>query len=196
MKLNFPATQRNKEAILEVLKVVLPPSGTVVEVASGSGQHAVHFARHLPSLTWQTSDFNHEYLASQRAFREEEGLSNLVEPVFLDVTSSDWPIKTADAVFNANLIHISPWNACLGLLDGASRLLSPGAPLVFYGPFLVGEKTAPSNLNFSEGLKQQNPEWGVRSLDTVTTEASKRGFELDKVVDMPANNLIVVYKKQ
>lgn len=192
-----PAAERNLVPILEVLRRVLPPSGLVLEVASGTGQHVVGFARALPELTFQPSDRDDDTLASVRAFREHEGLPNVLEPVVLDVTARTWPVTSADAIFCANMIHIAPWAACLGLLAGAGRVLPPGAPLVLYGPFKrSGEHTAPSNAAFDESLRQRNPTWGVRDLADVSDEASARGLVLDETVPMPANNLTVVFRRQ
>ena len=208
MKLDYPATQRNKEVILEVLRSVLPPSGTVLELAGGSGQHALHFCQQLGgNIFWFPTDVDEGNIASQEAYRSESGLDNFLSPVFLDVTWSKWPVPPLpsssssspppiSAMFTANLLHISPFSSTLGLLDGASRILPPGAPLIIYGPFMRGGKhTAPSNASFSSSLKQRNSEWGVRDLDVVEGEARERGLELEKVFEMPANNLTVVFRR-
>ncbi len=194
---HWPATARNREPIAAVLDEVLPSTGVVLELASGSGEHGVFFAERWPRLTWQPSDIDPENLASVRAWREHAALPNLREPLVIDVTADGWPIERADAVFNANMIHIAPWPATLGLLDGVARVLRPGAPLVMYGPYMRGgEHTAPSNARFDESLRSRDPSWGVRDLDVVVAEANQRGLGLERVVEMPANNLTVIYRRQ
>ena len=197
MKQTWPAPERNKTAILEVLTATLPESGGVLlEVAAGSGQHAVHFARELPSWHILPSDFDEENLVSVRAWVDGEGLDNLRQPVSIDVTHQTWPVEAVDAVFNANMIHIAPWAATLGLLDGVARLLQPGNPLIMYGPYKRGGlHTAPSNASFDENLKGRNPQWGVRDLDVVEDAARARGLRLEEVIEMPANNLCVIYRR-
>lgn len=192
-----PAAARNRDPILNVLREMLPASGTVLEVASGTGEHAIHFARGLPHLDWQPSDPDADARLSIAAWREAEGLANLESPLELDAASSDWPVDRADAVVCINMIHISPWDATLGLMAGAGRLLASGAPLVLYGPYRrEGHVTAPSNAAFDEDLKSRNPAWGLRLLEDVAREADAQGFDLDRVVEMPANNLTVVFRKR
>jgi 2-polyprenyl-3-methyl-5-hydroxy-6-metoxy-1,4-benzoquinol methylase len=195
-RLQSPAAERNRGPILEVLRRVLPLSGTVLEIAAGSGQHAVWFARALPGIDWQPSDVSAEALASIAAWRDEEGPANLRAPVRLDVTGEDWPeAGTFDAIFCANMIHIAPWQACLGLLRGAGRHLSPRGTLVLYGPFrIAGEHTAPSNAAFDLDLRRRDPSWGVRDLDEVAREAERHGLVLEERVAMPANNQTVVFR--
>ncbi|PRQ03557.1 hypothetical protein ENSA5_14890 [Enhygromyxa salina] len=194
-RLDYPATGRNREAILAVLREVLPSSGTVLEVASGSGQHVAFFAAAFPSLRWQPSDRDESLFESIRAWTE--GLANVAGPTRLDATATPWPIDSFDAVICANMIHIAPWAACLGLLDGASRSLAADGPLCLYGPFRRGgAHTAPSNEAFDQRLAAQDPSWGVRDLDTIEEEAKGRGFALDRVFDMPANNLSVVFRRR
>ncbi|HVI01365.1 MAG TPA: DUF938 domain-containing protein [Enhygromyxa sp.] len=194
-RLDYPATRRNREAILEVLREVLPASGTVLELASGSGQHVAHFAAALPQLRWQPTDLDAELFASIEAWTE--GLANVAKPIALDVTASQWPIERCNAVTCANMIHIAPWDACLGLLDGVTRILESDGPLVLYGPFKRnGVHTAPSNEAFDQSLRARDPRWGVRDLDEVAKEANDRGFALDRVFDMPANNLTVVFRRR
>jgi SAM-dependent methyltransferase len=196
MKRSAPAALRNREPILEVLRQVLPASGLVLEVASGTGQHVVHFARALPALEWQPTDQSEAALASIEAWREEAGLSNVRPPLQLDVTETHWPVERAEAVISINLIHIAPWSACLGLLAGAGRILPPGGPLVLYGPyFREGVETAPSNLAFDAGLRAQDPAWGLRSLEEVAQAARSHGLSLERVVELPANNLAVVFRR-
>jgi hypothetical protein len=191
-----PAAERNKEPILEVLREVLPAQGLVLEVASGSGQHAAFFARALANLTWQPSDADEGALASIRAYCEEAALGNLLSPILLDANSTSWPIERADAVVSINMIHIAPWAACLGLCDGSARILPTEAPLVLYGPFVIdGDFIAPSNVEFDRRLRSENAAWGVRELRDVERAAVERGFRLDRVVARPANNQIVVFRR-
>jgi cyclopropane fatty-acyl-phospholipid synthase-like methyltransferase len=187
-----PATARNREPILAELRRILPPSGLVLEVSAGTGEHAVFFAAALPHLTWQPTDLDERSLLSIAAHREGAGVDNLRPPLMLDAASSDWPVKRADAIVCINMIHIAPWSACAALLEHAERWLAPGAPLVLYGPFKRrGEHTAPSNAAFDAQLRSRDPEWGVRDLDDVVALARER-FELAEAVAMPANNLTVV----
>ena len=193
-KLILPSADRNKGPILEVLRRVLPEHATVLEIASGSGQHAVHFAEHLPGIIWQPSDPDGERRASIRAWRDEAGHDRVREPIRIDVTDSHWDVDTYDAIFNSNLIHISPWKCCLGLLAGARRHVRPGGLLIIYGPFRIGgDHTAPSNLAFNEDLRSRNPNWGVRDLEAVQDAAV--GFALEERVEMPAKNQILVFRK-
>ncbi|SEU01678.1 DUF938 domain-containing protein [Stigmatella erecta] len=197
MKRQAPATERNREPLLAVLREVLPPQGTLLEVASGTGQHAVFFAQAFPGLSWQPTDADSDALESIAAWRNEAALPNLREPLRLDATADTWPVDFADAILCVNMIHISPWSACQGLLRGAARLLPPGGRLVFYGPFFVeGRPTAPSNLAFDASLRERDPAWGVRELGTVTREALPHGLLHERSVGMPSNNLTVVFRKQ
>ncbi|EDM79813.1 hypothetical protein PPSIR1_31978 [Plesiocystis pacifica SIR-1] len=195
---NYPATQRNREPILAVLREVLPQTTTVLEVASGSGQHAHFFASSVPTWTWQPSDYDRELFDSVAAWTA--GMANVRAPVFVDATAATWPESLADAsiqaIYCANMIHIAPWEACLGLIAGAGSLLSrAGAPLVLYGPFMRdGKHTAPSNEAFDARLKSRDPRWGVRDLAVISTHAAKSGLVLDRVIEMPANNLTVVFR--
>jgi hypothetical protein len=191
-----PATERNREPIGAVLREVLPATGLVLEVASGSGEHAVHFASLFPRLDWQPSDPDPDAVASIRAWADEAGLTNLREAVALDAAAAAWPLRRADAIVCINMVHISPWAATLGLLDGAAGLLAPGAPLYLYGPYRRRDvPTAPSNEAFDRSLKERNPEWGLRNLEDVVAEAERRSFRLGRVVEMPANNLSVVFRR-
>jgi hypothetical protein len=191
-----PAAERNKEPILEVLREVLPARGVVLEVASGSGQHAAFFARALPQLVWQPSDTDAAALTSIGAYCEEAQLENLRTPVQLDVCAAAWPIERADAVVSINMIHIAPWTACLALFEGAARILQPGAPLVLYGPFVIdGDFVAQSNIDFDRRLRGENASWGVRELREVERAAMERGLRLDGVVARPANNQVVVFRR-
>lgn len=189
-----PATERNREPILAVLRRVLPAHGLALEIASGTGEHAVHFARALPGLTWQPSDPNSTAIASISAWAEEAGLPNLRPPLILDASAETWPIARADAIVCINMIHISPWLATLGLMRGAGRALGPGGVLYLYGPYKRdGQHTAPSNAAFDESLRRQNPEWGVRDLERVIEVADAQGLRHQETVAMPANNLSVVF---
>ncbi|WP_257461931.1 class I SAM-dependent methyltransferase [Archangium lipolyticum] len=197
MKRHAPSAERNREPILSVLREVLPSRGTVLEVASGTGQHAVFFARAFPELVWQPTDADPSARESIEAWRQEEGLANLRAPLALDARASTWPVESADAIVCINMIHISPWEACQGLMRGAGRVLPPGGPLVLYGAYFIeGRPTAPSNLAFDASLRERNPAWGVRELGAVTAEASAHGLERDRVVDMPNNNFTVVFRKR
>ncbi|MBZ9647834.1 class I SAM-dependent methyltransferase [Sphingobium sp. 3R8] len=190
-----PATERNRDAIVAVLRDQLPSSGLVLEVASGSGEHAVHFAVAFPSLDWQPSDPDPAALASIAAWRAEADLSNLRSPIRLDATG-EWPNAQADAIVCINMIHIAPWQATLGLLKGAGEALSPGGLLYLYGPYArAGVDTAPSNLAFDVSLKARDPRWGLRSVEDVVAAADAQGLGLDRLVDMPANNLSLLFRK-
>ncbi|MBD1842557.1 DUF938 domain-containing protein [Cyanobacteria bacterium FACHB-63] len=198
-----PATQRNREPILEVLLEVLPSSGTVLEISSGTGEHAVFFAPRLAPRRWQPSDLNPIARASIAAWCKFEPAENLEAPINIDARDSVWSIERQElsepirAIVNINMIHISPWSACLGLLAGANRILPSGGILYLYGPYKQGRThTAPSNEMFDESLQLQNPEWGVRNLEDVVNVAQDQKLALLKVVAMPANNLSVVFQKQ
>lgn len=187
---------RNAEPIAAVLRDVLPGHGLVLEVASGTGEHAVHFARAFPKLLWQPSDPEPAALRSIEAWRAEAGLFNLLPAVSLDARAAEWPVSNADAIVAINMVHISPWSATTGLMRGAGRLLAPGAPLYLYGPYRrAGTETAPSNEAFDESLKARDPEWGLRDLEAVAEAAAAHGFALERVVAMPANNLSVILRK-
>jgi hypothetical protein len=192
-RLFAPATQRNRAPILEVLSQVLPSDGLVLELASGSGEHAVWFAQHLRPLEWQPSDPDPEMRRSIAAHAQSLGVKTLKAPLDLDVTRHPWPITRADAVVCINLLHIAPWPAAAGLIAGAARLLEPTQVLFLYGPYRRGgQHTAPSNAAFDEDLRSRNPDWGVRDLETVVELGEQQGFALRDVVEMPANNLSVV----
>lgn len=187
-----PATLRNRDAIADVLATVLPASGNVLEVASGSGEHCAYFAQRFPALTWQPSDPEPAARASIAVWCD--GLVNARPALDLDAGSPDWPVGAAAAVLCINMVHISPWQATLGLLAGAARLLETGRPLFLYGPYRRATRpTAPSNEAFDASLKARDPRWGLRDLDEVV--AAAHGFVLHGVVDMPANNLSVVLRR-
>jgi len=196
LKRHAPATERNREPIARVLASELPEKGRVLEVASGSGEHAVFFTRKFPGLKWHPSDPDEAALNSIAAWVEESGLANIARPIFLDASAEDWSIDRADAVLCFNMIHISPWEATVGLFRGSSQLLANGAPLILYGPFVeAGVETAPSNLAFDQNLKGRNSAWGLRSLDAIDELADKHGFDRTLRQEMPANNLILTYRK-
>jgi SAM-dependent methyltransferase len=196
MKQEWPAPERNKQPILEVLRRVLPQRGLVLEIASGSGQHAAFFARELPGLSWQPSDLDDENLASIAAWVAESGCANLRAPLRLDVTQADWSIAEVDAVFNANMIHIAPWECCEGLVRGVGRSLRDGGVFVLYGPFrLAGAHTSESNQRFDEGLRARDARWGVRDAETVIALAAEQGLVFVERVAMPANNQILVLRR-
>jgi Protein of unknown function (DUF938) len=194
-KRHAPAAARNQAPICEVLARELPPRGSVLELASGSGEHAVAFARAFPALTWQPSDASDAALASIAAWRAEAQLANLCAPVALDVTAVVWPVTHADAIVCINMVHISPWEAALGMLDGASRLLAPGALLYLYGPFRFGGAfTAESNAAFDRSLRARDPRWGVRDAGELEAAARPHGLVLRDTVAMPANNHSLVFR--
>ena len=193
-----PATGRNREPILAVLRRVLPAEGTVLEIASGTGEHAAFFAPHFPHLAWQPTDLDPDALTSIDAWREFTGAANVRAARHLDASLPPWPVDDPPAaMFNANMIHIAPWTAALGLLNEAGRLLAPGAPLVLYGPFMNGGRpTAPSNAAFDASLRHRDPAWGVRDRETVVEIAARNGLVLSEAVDLPANNQILIFRKE
>ncbi len=192
-----PAALRNRDPILAVLRRVLPGRGLVLEVASGTGEHAVHFAAGLPELDWQPSDPEPEARDSILAHRALAGFSNLREPLALDAATWPWPVAQADAIVCINMIHIAPWSAAEGLMRGAGALLPAGGVLVLYGPFKEhGRHTAPSNVAFDEDLRARNAEWGVRDVLDVAELADGHGLRLLERVAMPANNLCLVFVRR
>ena len=200
-----PATERNREPILEVLLEVLPPTGTVLEISSGTGEHAVFFAPRLAPRRWIPSDPNPIARASIAAWRDSfaaqnvrEPAANLFAPIDLDARELNWNVsEPIRAIVNINMIHISPWSACLGLMAGANRILPAGGVLYLYGSYKQnGKHTAPSNQLFDQSLRQQNPEWGVRNLEEVIAAAQAEKLDLIQTIEMPANNLSVVFQKQ
>ena len=196
-----PAAARNREPLLAALRGILPAAGNVLEIGSGTGEHAVFLAAHFPHLVFQPSDPDAEARASIAAWIAHAHASNVLAPLDLDAEAakaSDLGRRAGDvrAVMACNVIHISPWTTCLGLLQLAGELLPPGAPLTLYGPYKrAGRHTAPSNESFDEMLRSRDPAWGVRDLDDVANAATERGFALDECVEMPANNLVVVFRK-
>ncbi|MFW6051324.1 MAG: DUF938 domain-containing protein [Myxococcota bacterium] len=192
-----PATARNREPILGVLRRVLPDGGTVLEVASGTGEHACFFAAALPELEWQPSDPDPAARASIAAWAADAGLANLRHPLALDAATHPWPVGRADAVVCINMIHIAPWSACEGLMRGATRVLPDGGVLVTYGPYRIdGVHTAPSNEAFDASLRSRDPTWGVRDVADVARIADEAGLRLEERIPMPANNFSLVFRKR
>jgi hypothetical protein len=196
-RLLSPSAERNKGPIAEVLARVLPESGTVLEIASGTGQHTVHFARAMPNLTWQPSEPDAECLRSIAGWLATESPPNVNAPVHLDVGSHVWPVSSAAAIVCINMIHIAPWSATEALFRGSEQILSSGGILFLYGPYRrQGQHTSPSNEVFDRQLRARNPEWGVRNLEDAALLANAQSFELQDAYDMPANNLSVVFRKR
>jgi hypothetical protein len=191
-----PATARNRDPILELLRRELPPSGTVLEVASGSGEHVVHFAAALPGLIFRPSDPEPSARTSIDAWIAESGVINVLPAFPLDAAAPYWPIAAADAMICINMVHIAPWAATLGLLAGAARLLPPGGLLYLYGPYKRGGRhTAPSNADFDENLQARDPRWGIRGVEAVTEAAAACGFAAPQIIEMPANNLSLILRR-
>jgi len=191
-----PAALRNREPIAEVLRDWLPQRGLVLEIASGTGEHAMFFAERFPELEWQPSDVDPHALQSIAAWRAAADLPNLREPIAVDASAPAWPIEQADAVLSINMVHISPWQSALGLLDGAARLLPPAAPLILYGPWLAAEvATAPSNLAFDADLRRRDPDWGLRRVEDFARAGHERGLELVETRAMPANNRMLLLRR-
>jgi len=191
-----PHVARNRDALLDVLRRVLPRRGLVLEIASGSGEHAAYLAAQLPDLTWQPTDPDQAALASIAAHRADAALPNVLPPLALDVTAKQWLVERADAVMCCNMIHIAPWEACEGLLAGAARVLPDGGLLYLYGPYKIGGRhTAPTNEAFDAQLRSRDPAWGIRDLHDVTALAQAHGFALAETVPMPANNLSVIFRR-
>jgi SAM-dependent methyltransferase len=196
MKREAPAAARNRQPILEVLQRHLPKQGLVLEFASGTGEHVVHFAQALPQLTFQPSDPNDSARASIDDWANTLGLSNVRPALPLDASARAWPVAKADAILCINMIHISPWEATAGLVEGAARTLPAGGVLYLYGPYRrAGHPTAPSNEDFDNDLRWRNPAWGLRALEDVAALAARHGFAAPAVVEMPANNLSVVFRR-
>lgn len=196
-RLTAPAAARNAAPILEVLRGALPTRGTVLEIASGTGQHAAHFAAALPGIEWQPSDADPRARASIAAWRAHTGLANLREPLDLDVRREPWPVDAVDAIVCINMIHIAPWEAAVALMKGAGARLAAGGALVLYGPYRRGgAHTAPSNEAFDADLRARDPSWGVRDLEAVEALALAEGLVCEAVVPMPANNFSVVFRQQ
>ncbi|WP_086734319.1 DUF938 domain-containing protein [Erythrobacter colymbi] len=196
MKQHAPATLRNREPIAAVLAQELPARGTVLEIAAGTGEHAVFFAGAFPALDWQPTDPSPEAVASITAYRDDYGGTNLAAPLLLDAAAPEtWPVTRADAIVCINMVHISPWEATLGLFRGAAQLLGSGAPLILYGPYLeAGVETTPSNLEFDASLKARNPLWGLREAEALDALAAQHGMARTARHALPANNIVLVYR--
>ncbi len=198
MKQHAPATERNRAPIAEVLARELPASGTVLEIAAGTGEHAVFFAGQFPALQWQPTDPSPEALASIAAYRADYLGDNLAAPLLLDAAAPEaWPVAQAAAIVCINMVHISPWEATLGLFRGAAQVLrTSGGPLILYGPYIEqGVETAPSNLDFDASLKARNPLWGLRKAEALDALAATHGMRRTARHALPANNIMLVYRK-
>jgi Protein of unknown function (DUF938) len=196
-KQHAPATLRNRAAIAEVLARELPASGTVLEIAAGTGEHAVFFAETFPALAWQPTDPSAEALASIAAYRADYSGENIAAPLLLDAAAPEtWPVTRAAAILCINMVHISPWDATLGLFSGAAQVLGGnGGPLIFYGPYIEqGVETAPSNLDFDASLKARDPRWGLREAEVLDALAATHGMSRATRYAMPANNIMLVYR--
>ena len=192
-----PSTARNRDPILDVLRPRLPVGGLVLEIAAGAGEHAVYFAAAFPNLQWQATDADAEALASIAAWRRQAGLDNLLPALPLDAAQPDnWPVKRADAIVAINMVHISPWPTTEGLMAGAARRLPPDGGLFLYGPYFEEDvPTAPSNVQFDQSLRQRNPDWGIRRLDDLVALGVRHGLNLSERIAMPANNLVLVFRR-
>ena len=196
MKREAPAAARNRQPILDVLQPRLPEKGLVLEIASGTGEHVVHYAAARPGLVFQPSDPDAGARASVDDWVRTLDLSNVRPALEIDVTKATWPVAEADAVLCCNMIHIAPWEAAIGLVSGAARLLPTGGLLFLYGPYRRGgSHTAPGNEAFDGDLRRRNPAWGVRDLEDVVGLAESRGFAAPEIVEMPANNLSLLFKR-
>lgn len=195
-RLTSPSAERNRGPIADVLLQVLPKMGLVLEIGSGTGEHVVHFARAMPSLTWQPSEQDADCLRSIQGWLALEKLLNVRPAVRLEVHEARWPIEFADAILAINMLHIAPWSATQGLMRGAGAILTAGGLLCLYGPFkMLGRHTSASNRAFHAQLQATDPSWGVRDLDEVAQEARAVGLELTRTFEMPSNNLSVVFRK-
>jgi hypothetical protein len=196
-RLFSPSAARNRGPILDVLRAILPSKGIVLEIASGSGEHIVHFASHLPTLRFCPSAPDASARESISAWIAATGVENVSAPLTLDAATAPWPVASADAVICINMVHISPWPATEGLFEGARALLPAGAPLYLYGPYKrEGAHTAPSNAEFDASLRARIPEWGVRDLEAVADLGRRTGFEAPEIVEMPANNLSLIFRRR
>lgn len=196
MKREAPAAARNRQPILDVLQPRLPSQGLVLEIASGTGEHIVHYAAARPELTFQPSDPDVDARASVDDWVRTLGLANVRPALEIDVTARTWPVERADAVLCCNMIHIAPWEAAVGLVAGAARLLPPGGLFYLYGPYRRGGRhTAPSNEAFDADLRRRNPAWGVRDLEAVIDLTGAQGFSTPEIVQMPANNLSLLFNR-
>ncbi|NRD90219.1 SAM-dependent methyltransferase [Sphingopyxis sp. BSNA05] len=192
-----PATLRNRDAIVAVLRDILPDQGTILEIASGTGEHAVYFGRTFPGLTFQPSDPDPACCDSIAAWTKREGVANILPPLQLDAQATQWNVEDIAAILCINMVHISPWESSIGLFAKAGKLLAPGAPFYLYGPYLRAEvETAPGNLAFERSLKSRNLRWGLRDVADMDALAVRNGFVRESLIEMPANNISLVYRKQ
>ncbi len=195
-RIHAPAAGRNRDAILEALRPVLPATGLVLELASGSGEHVAHFAAALPALRFQPSDPDAERRASIDAWVAQAGLANVAPALAIDAAAAEWGIADADAVLCINMIHIAPWRAAQGLVAGAAKAMGKGGVLCLYGPYRRDNAhTAPSNAAFDADLRARNPQWGVRDMEAVAALAAGEGFGPPAITAMPANNFLLVFAK-
>lgn len=191
-----PATLRNRDAITAVLTEILPASGTVLEIASGTGEHAVYFGQQFPGVQFQPSDPDPANLSSITAWIDKEGTGNVLPPVDLDTCAPDWNIEQPAAILCINMIHIAPWEAAIGLFEKAAQLLPADAPLFLYGPYFRDDlETAASNLAFDRSLKSRNLQWGIREVKDMDGLAERNGFQRSSLIEMPANNVSLIYRK-
>jgi SAM-dependent methyltransferase len=196
MKRSAPAALRNREPILDVLRELLEPTSRVLELGSGTGQHADFFTGSMPGWTWQPSDMDDANIASIEAYRAESARENFLPARKLDARDPVWPLEGCDAVFSANMIHISPWSVALGLFAGAARILGPQGLFVLYGPFrFSGKFTAASNAAFDARLRGDDPSWGVRDVGDIVRETSALGFADPRIIPMPANNHVLCFAR-
>jgi SAM-dependent methyltransferase len=194
--LTSPAALRNRDPILDVLRPILPPCGTILELASGTGEHVLHLARHLPQRRFQPSDPSADARRSIAAWAAAARLPNLLPPLAIDAMDADWAVGRVDAIIAINMVHISPWAASVGLMAGAARHLGAGGLLYLYGPFReIGIGLAPSNLAFDQDLKARNPAWGLRSVEDLAGLAAAHGLTLEGRSEMPANNLSLWFRR-
>lgn len=194
-----PAAERNKQPILDVLQTVLPPQARVLEIASGTGQHAAWFAAQMPGWRWQPTDFQADALPSIRAWAADAPAGQVLPPLQLDVMATPWPLEGAafDAIYCANMLHIAPWACCAALMQGAARHLAPGGVLITYGPYLEDDvPTSAGNLSFDDSLRRENPAWGIRRREDVAQAAQHAGLVLRERHAMPANNLLLVWGRE
>jgi hypothetical protein len=191
-----PAALRNREPIAEVLAEWLPDSGLVLEIASGTGEHSVYFAERFPRLEWQPSDIHADAIGSIDAWRTAFSMENVRPAVELDASSAEWPLDEAAAVLSINMVHISPWASALGLIAGAARILPKGGPLILYGPWISDPALiAPSNRAFDDQLRSVDPAWGLRTVSAFAAEAERKGLRLEQTREMPANNLMLLFRR-
>lgn len=194
-----PAAERNKRPILDLLRQLLPEQAQVLEIASGTGQHAAWFAAQMPGWRWQPTDFQADALPSIRAWAADAAAGHVLPPLQLDVMAADWPLEGAafDAIYCANMLHIAPWPTCAALMQGAARHLVPHGVLITYGPYLEDDvSTSPGNLSFDDSLRRENPAWGIRRREDVAKEAQHAGLVLRERHTMPANNLLLVWGRE